>query len=87
MKTTIDAAGRLVIPKEIRRQARLEAGTPLEVRWQDGRIEIEPVPLPVRLVRKGRLVIAVPETAVEQLASKTVEETRQALARDRGSGT
>ncbi len=83
MRTTIDAAGRLVIPKEIRRQARLQPGMPLEVRWHDGRIEIEPTTLPVRLVRKGRLLVALPEADVEQLASETVEETRRALEWER----
>lgn len=86
MKTTIDAAGRLVIPSEIRRQAGLRPGTPLEVRWQDGRIEIEPVALPVRLVRQGRLLVAVPGTDVETLTAEVVEETRQTLKRGRGRG-
>ena len=52
----------------------------LEVRCRDGRIEIEPAALPVKLVRKGRLVVAVPETDGEQLTAETVEATRQALA-------
>ena len=42
MKATIDAAGRLVIPKRIRREAGLESGAELEIRFEDGRIEIEP---------------------------------------------
>jgi AbrB family looped-hinge helix DNA binding protein len=83
MRTTIDAAGRLVIPREIRRQAGLRPGTPLDVRWQDGRIEIEPVALPVDLVRKGRLLVAVPKSPLEPLAAQTVEETRRALRRER----
>jgi AbrB family looped-hinge helix DNA binding protein len=87
MKSTIDADGRLVIPKEIRRQAGLRPGMPLEVLWHDGRIAIEPATLPVRLVRKGRLLVAVPETDMEQLTAATVEETRQALARERGPRT
>ena len=41
MVTTMDAAGRLVIPREIRREAALEPGVPLDVRWRDGVIEIE----------------------------------------------
>ena len=83
MKTTIDAAGRLVIPKEIRREAGLKPGVLLEVRLRDGRIEIEPAPLPVKLVRKGRLLIAVPERNVGVLTSETVERTRRALRRER----
>ena len=56
-KTTIDSAGRLVIPKEIREEAGLKPGALVEVRWRSGRIEIEPAPLPVNLVRKGRLTV------------------------------
>jgi AbrB family looped-hinge helix DNA binding protein len=86
MKSTIDRAGRLVIPKEVRRQAGLEPGMPLEVRWRAGRIEIEPVPLPVKLVRKGRLLVALPAQAVGVLRGETVEETRKALRRARAPG-
>ncbi len=83
MTTTMDEAGRLVIPREVRNEARIRPGTPLEVRWRDGRIEIEPQPLPVRLVRKGRLLVAVPDNRVEPLAADTVERTRRALRRER----
>ncbi|MBI4318987.1 MAG: AbrB/MazE/SpoVT family DNA-binding domain-containing protein [Chloroflexi bacterium] len=86
MKTTIDDAGRLVIPKEIRRQAGLRPGVPLEVRWRDGRIELEVSPLPVKLVREGRLLVAVAQIEVEPLTSETVGETRVALASERGIG-
>ena len=87
MKTTIDAGGRLVIPKEIRRQAGLQPGMPLEVRWYDGRIEIEPAAARMRLVRRGRLLVAVPEMDLEQLTAEAVEDTRQALARERSPRT
>ena len=87
MKTTIDTAGRLVIPGEIRREAGLKPGTPLEVRWRDGRIEIEPAPLPVKLVRKGRLLVAAPKATVPRLRTETVERTRRALRRERSSNT
>ena len=84
MKTTIDSAGRLVIPKEVRREAGLKPGMPLEVRCQNGRIEIEPAPLPVKLVRKGRLLVAVPSKPVGVLKADVVEEARRALWRERG---
>ena len=61
--------------------ARLEAGMPLEVSFHDGRIEIEPAALPVRLVRKGRLLVAMPGVEVEKLTAETVAETRRALER------
>jgi AbrB family looped-hinge helix DNA binding protein len=82
-RTTIDADGRLVIPEEIRRQANLQPGDPLEVRWQDGRIEIEPVFLPIRLVRKGHLVVAVTDEPVEPLTLEQVEAIRQAIRDER----
>lgn len=84
MKTAIDSAGRLVIPKKIRQEANLRAGAPLEIEWRDGRIEIEPAPLPVRLVRKGPLLVAVPVKPVGRLTSEVVEATREALQRERG---
>ncbi len=83
MKTTIDAAGRLVIPKEVRREAGLKPGVPLTVRWREDRIEIEPEPMPVKLTRKGRLLVAVPQDSVLPLRTETVERTRRALRRER----
>jgi len=80
MIVTMDAAGRLVIPSEIRREAALEPGVPLEVRWNDGVIEIEPQPLAVTLQRRGRLLVASPHKKVGTLRSSTVERTRAQLA-------
>ena len=84
MTTTMDQAGRLVIPSEIRREAALQPGTPLEVRWRDGVIEIEPQPLAVTLERKGRLLVAKPSARVPVLRATTIERTRRALADGRG---
>jgi AbrB family looped-hinge helix DNA binding protein len=83
MITTMDQAGRLVIPSEIRREAALQPGTPLEVRWRDGVIEIEPQPLAVTLERKGRLLVAKPGTKVPVLRSTTIERSRRTLAAGR----
>lgn len=82
----MDRAGRLVIPKEIRREARLAPGAPLEVRWRDGRIEIEPAPTAVKLQRRGRLLVAVPQTKVAPLTQENVEQTRARLLEDRYFG-
>ena len=86
MKTSIDAAGRMVIPREIRRQAGLRPGMALDVRWHDGRIEIEPGILPVKLEHRDHLLVAVPETDIEELTTQTVEETRRALMGERATG-
>ena len=78
MTITMDTAGRLVIPSEIRREAGLEPGVPLEVRWREGVIEIEPQPARVRLVRKGRLLVASRKNSAV-LTNQTVERTRSSL--------
>jgi len=85
MTTTIDASGRLVVPKEIRRQAGIRPNSRLEVRFRDGRIEIEPAPVPVQLERKGRLVVAVAPKGMEALSGELVERTRRDLRRSRSS--
>jgi len=86
MKTTIDEAGRLVIPQDILRQAGLQPGTALDVRWHDGRIEIELEPVPATLVRKGRFIVAAPQNATPSLTTDMVEDTRDALAREHERG-
>lgn len=83
MKSSIDSAGRLVVPKAIREQARLKPGVPVEIRWRSGVIEIEPAPVPVKLRRRGRFLVAVPEKDIPELKSAEVQETRRTLRRDR----
>jgi AbrB family looped-hinge helix DNA binding protein len=83
MRTTIDAAGRLVIPQAIRREAGLRPGAEVDVRLVDGRIEIELATAPVRLERRGRLVVAVVPEEVGPLSAEVVETTRAELRRER----
>ncbi len=85
MKCTIDGAGRMVIPKTIREAAGLRPGIALDVCWTDGRIEIEVAPLTVRLVRRGRLLVAAPTSDVVPLNGDRVEETRALLRGARGT--
>ena len=56
---TIDQAGRVVIPKEIRAAAGIEPGMPLVIMSRDGRIEIEARRRAVRIEKRGRLQVAV----------------------------
>jgi AbrB family looped-hinge helix DNA binding protein len=83
MKTTIDAAGRIVIPKEMRKRAGLLPGAEVEVRCQDGIIEIQ-LSSSVRLVQKGPFLVAVVEGAplmTEEEANHLVNEERDARMR------
>lgn len=74
---TIDRAGRVVIPKEIRDAAGIEPGMPLVVTCREGRIEIEPRRRPVRIVKRGRLQVAISvEDGGEPLTRDTVRRTQ-----------
>jgi hypothetical protein len=74
MQATIDFSGRV-----IRWRARLEPGMTLDIRYVDGRIELEPASVNVNLAREGRFVVAVPEEATEALTTDVVEHARHAL--------
>ncbi len=81
MRTTIDAAGRVVIPKQLRQAASLEPGQELEITERDGRIEIEPVSAPVQLVERDGFLAA--ETSDEDTTTLTASEVRDLLERTR----
>ena len=74
---SIDRAGRLVIPKEIREAAGIEPGMPLVVTCREGRIEIEPRRRPVRIVRKGRLQVAMAVEDGEPLSREVVRRAQE----------
>ena len=83
MKTTIDGAGRVVVPKALREAAGLRPGSEVEMRLADGRIEMEPAPLEVRTERRGGLVVAVPSGPVPPMPATTVDETMTSLRTSR----
>ena len=60
MKTSIDKAGRVVIPAAIRERAGLMAGAELDITLEDSTIRIERVAAPPRLVKVGRRLVARP---------------------------
>jgi AbrB family looped-hinge helix DNA binding protein len=60
MKTSIDKAGRVVIPASIRERAGLVAGAELDITLEDASIRLERVAAPPRLVKVGRRLVARP---------------------------
>lgn len=86
METTIDKAGRLVVPKAVREASRLRAGTRVRFRVRDGRIEIEPVPLEVSLERHGSTLVAVAREPRPALTAAEVDRTTADL-RSRAAST
>jgi AbrB family looped-hinge helix DNA binding protein len=81
MRTTIDGAGRLVIPKAIREAAGLRPGTELEISERDGRIQLEAASRPMRLVQRDGFLAA--EIEGDDGPPLTVEEVRATLERVR----
>jgi AbrB family looped-hinge helix DNA binding protein len=80
MRTTIDSAGRIVIPKALREAAGLRAGAEVEVTLRNGCIEIDPAPPTARLVeRNGRLVFE----AEHEVPVLTADEVRDIVERVR----
>jgi AbrB family looped-hinge helix DNA binding protein len=60
MKTSIDKAGRVVIPAAIRERAGLVAGAEIEVTVDDMGVRLERVAPGPRLVKIGRRLVARP---------------------------
>ena len=83
MKTAMDAAGRLVVPKPIRERAGLQPGQPLEVVYRDGRIEIEAAPREIRIVERDGIRVAEPVGPYETLSEDTARKTREQIRADR----
>lgn len=81
MKTTIDVAGRIVVPKALREALGLEPGQPLEISAHDGRIEIEAAPTAVRFEKRGQGVVAVPELELPPLTAEQVRDTLERVRR------
>jgi AbrB family looped-hinge helix DNA binding protein len=81
MRTTIDAAGRIVVPKSLRDALGLMPGQDLDVEVRDGRLEIEVPPTPMRLERRGDLMVAVPEEALPELTPEDVRATLEQIRR------
>jgi AbrB family looped-hinge helix DNA binding protein len=81
MRTTIDSAGRLVVPKAIRDAMGLEAGREVDIVFTDGRIEIEIAPAGVHLERRGKVMVLVPDEDLPELSADVVRDTLESTRR------
>lgn len=81
MRTTIDAAGRIVIPKPLRDELDLYAGEELEVVVRDGHLEIEVPATEMRLGKRGDGVVAIPGEPLPPLRVDAVRATLEQVRR------
>ena len=81
MRTVIDRAGRIVVPKPLRLALGLRAGQSLEIRAGDGRLEIEIATTPMQLRKRGKRLVAVPEVTLRPLTAEQVRETLERIRR------
>ncbi len=70
----MDSAGRIVIPKALRRRRGCGRDLPLRIELREGRIEIEPVQTAVRLVEDQGVWVAEPTVPYEPLEAGAVRD-------------
>lgn len=82
MKTTIDSAGRLVVPKPLRDALGLSGGEQLDVSLRDnGRLELAVPTTPMHLERRAHGVVAVADREMPTLSQELVRETLERVRR------
>lgn len=81
MRTTIDGAGRIVVPKSLRDAMRFEAGQQVDIVFTDGRLEIEVAPTPAHVVADDDGVRLVPDEALPPLTDDVVRDALEQTRR------
>jgi AbrB family looped-hinge helix DNA binding protein len=81
MHTSMDATGRIVVPKPLREALGLAPGQPLQIRVVDAGLRVEVEPTPMQLQRRGRGRVAVPEAALPVLRADDVRDTLERTRR------
>ena len=79
-RLTLDKAGRIVLPKSVRDDLRLEAGDTLELETSDDRITLRPVQANGQLVKEHGVWVFQSD---EPLTDEIVEETARKIRKER----
>lgn len=81
MLTTIDAAGRVVVPKRLRDELGFKPGQKLELSAVDGRLEVEHPTTRMHLEKHSGRLVAVADQPMpvltQELVRETLEQTRR----------
>ncbi len=82
MRTTIDKAGRIVVPKPLRDELSLRPGQELEISAVGGKLEIETPPARMWLERnENGFLVARADTAMPPLTQEMVREVLEHIRR------
>ena len=81
MRTTIDSAGRIVVPKSLRDAMGLGPGQQIDIVFTDGRLEIEFAPAEVTVDLTDGLPRLVGDPALPPLEDTDVREALEATRR------
>lgn len=80
-RTTIDRAGRIVVPKAIRERLQIGGGAEVEIEEHDGVIEIVPRPTAMVLRATPDGPVAEPRAPLPALTDEIVRSTMERLRR------
>ncbi len=81
MRTTIDGAGRIVVPKALRDAMKLAPGQALDISLTDGHLEIVVPAIDVQLELADELPRAIPEQDSPMLTASMVRDVVEATRR------
>lgn len=81
MRVSIDAAGRMVVPKSLRAELGITGAAEVEVRSADGYLELTVPDTPARVEMRDDLPVLVAETPPAPLTADDVRRTLERVRR------
>lgn len=81
MNVSIDRAGRIVVPKQLRDSLGFAEGADLELLVEDGRLVIELRNPPKRLEKRGNSYVIVADEPIGQMTPEQVRDVLESVRR------
>jgi AbrB family looped-hinge helix DNA binding protein len=81
METTIDNAGRVVVPRSIRKAVGLSGAGPVDIVERDGQIVISAQPVSKHLAERNGVTVCVPDEPLPTLDADAVRDLLEATRR------